>query len=109
MVSLNQRRLSHLGYRVEARTDPVEALEWFRGHGDQVDLVITDTSMPRMAGDQLARELLKLRPELPILLCTGYSDRIDQEKAGKMGIAGFALKPLDTRQLAEMIRQVLDR
>ena len=109
MVSLNQRRLSRLGYRVEVRTDPVEALEWFREHGDQIDLVITDTSMPRLAGDQLARELLRLRPELPILLCTGYSDRIDQEKAGEMGIAGFALKPLDTRQLAEMIRQVLDR
>ena len=108
MVALNRERLERLGYRVETRTDPFEALELFRAHPDRFDLVITDTTMPGMTGDGLAQELMKIKTDVPILLCTGYSDRIDKEKAGKMGIAGFAMKPIDTGELARTVRNLLD-
>ena len=108
-VRLNEQRLDHLGYQVETRTDPVEALELFRSQPDRFDLVITDTTMPHMTGDRLAQEMMKIRPDIPILLCTGYSNRIDKDKAKEMGISGFAMKPLDMGQLARTVRGFLDR
>ncbi len=108
MASLNRERLERLGYRVETRTDPFEALELFRSHPEHFDLVITDTTMPGMTGDGLAQELMKIEPNIPILLCTGYSDRIDRDKADAMGIAGFAMKPLDMVELARTVRELLD-
>lgn len=109
MVSLNRQRLERLGYQVETRTDPFEALALFRSHPERFDLVITDTTMPGMSGDGLSRELMKIEPNIPVLLCTGYSDRVDKDKAKKMGIAGFALKPLDLGELARTVRDLLDR
>ena len=109
LVRLNERRMTQLGYRVEARTDPEEALKSFRSRPDRFNLIITDMTMPRMTGDVLAREAMKIRPDIPILLCTGYSDRIDKEKAKKAGIAGFAMKPLDMAELAGKVRELLDR
>jgi CheY-like chemotaxis protein len=109
MVSLNRQRLKRLGYQVETRTDPFEALALFRSHPERFDLVITDMTMPGMAGDGLAQELMKIEPSIPVLLCTGYSDRIDKDKARRMGIAGFALKPLDLGELARTVRDLLDR
>jgi DNA-binding NarL/FixJ family response regulator len=64
--------------------------------------------MPEMAGDMLARELLSLRPDIPIILCTGHSDRIDAERAAKIGIAGYYMKPLEMKTLAKEVRKVLD-
>ena len=109
MVNLNRQRLERLGYQVETRTDPFEALALFRSHPEGFDLVITDMTMPGLSGDGLAQELMKIRPNIPILLCTGYSDRIDKDKAGEMGIAGYALKPLDLDELARTVRELLDR
>ena len=109
MVSLNRQRLERLGYQVETRTDPFEALALFRSHPGRFDLVITDMTMPGLSGDGLAQKLMKIKPNIPVLLCTGYSDRIDRDKAGKMGIAGYALKPLDLGELARTVRDLLDR
>jgi len=95
--------------QVEARTDPFEALKLFRAYPDRFDLVITDTTMPGMNGDALAQEIVKVRPSIPVLLCTGYSDRIDKDWVGKMGIAGFAMKPLGADELARIVRSLLDR
>ena len=81
MVDLNQQRLERLGYTVTPETDPSEALRLFRSDPDQFDLVITDMTMPKMTGDRLARELLNTRPHMPIILSTGYSDRISEARA----------------------------
>ncbi|MCG6881824.1 MAG: PAS domain S-box protein [Deltaproteobacteria bacterium] len=108
IVRMVSQMLERLGYCVEGMTDSVAALEGFRSNPDGFDLVITDTSMPKMSGDQLAAELIKVRENIPILLCTGHSDTIDEEKAKQMGIRGFAMKPLDKRKLARAVRMALD-
>lgn len=105
MVSQMQERL---GYSVEGMTESVAALERFRSNPDAFDLVITDMAMPKMSGDQLAAELIKVRKDIPILLCTGHSDTIDEAKAKQMGIREFAMKPLDKGKLARLVRHILD-
>ena len=72
------------------------------------DLVISDRGMPNMTGEQLARELISIRPGIPIILCTGFSDENDEKRAKAMGIKGFLMKPVATGDLAEMVRKVLD-
>ena len=81
MVNLNRQRLERLGYEVTGFTDPVEALAFFRSSPDQFDLVITDMTMPHMTGDRLTQEILKIRSDMPIILCTGHSSKISEEKA----------------------------
>ena len=102
--------LERLGYQVDVRTNGVEALEAFRNQSEekQFDLVITDMTMPHLTGIQLAKELLKLDPNLAILLCTGFSEQADAEKAKRIGIQGFLMKPVVLKELAGMVRKVLD-
>ncbi|NOX80717.1 MAG: response regulator [Deltaproteobacteria bacterium] len=92
--------LTYLGYRVTATTSSLEALALFRSQPDAFDLVITDQTMPEMTGVQLAGELLGVRPDLPIILCTGYSSKVDAGVAGDMGIRAFAMKPVGQEKLA---------
>jgi len=99
--------LERLGYEVTAKTSSVEAFELFEAEPDRYDLVITDMTMPHMTGDRLARKLFMIRSDIPVILCTGYSERIDEDKAKEMGIRAFTLKPLVMRDLAVTIRQVL--
>ena len=108
IVKLNQKRLQGLGYQVAGTADPLKALEMFRHRSIQFDLVITDMTMPKMMGDELAAELLKIRPDIPIILCTGFSGHISEEQALKKGIRAFVIKPLEIKELAETIRRVLD-
>jgi signal transduction histidine kinase/CheY-like chemotaxis protein len=103
-----RKTLKYLGYEVVVRTSSIEALELFRVQADQFDLVITDMTMPNMRGDKLAQELLKIRPGIPIILCTGFSEHITEEKAKTMGIREFAMKPLVMKDLARAIRNALD-
>lgn len=107
-ITIGKRTLEFLGYKVTARTSSVEALEAFRAQPDKFDLVITDQTMPNMTGLELAREILEIRPEMPILLCTGYSSLLSEEKFRASGIRGFAMKPLVRQELAEKVRAVLD-
>jgi CheY-like chemotaxis protein len=104
----NHQILERLGYEVTTRTSSIEALELFRTKPDQFDLVITDMTMPKMMGDKLAKELMKVRPDIPIVLCTGFSQRISEEKAKGMGIKAFSMKPFVMRDLAETVRKGLD-
>lgn len=99
--------LTSLGFQVTARQNSAEALELFRARPDSFDLVVTDMTMPNLRGDELARELLKIRPDIPIILCTGYSDLITEEKAREMGIRQFLMKPLSMRDLAQAVRKVM--
>jgi CheY-like chemotaxis protein len=100
--------LQRLGYRTTVRTDSLKALEDFRTHADAYDLVVTDMSMPNMSGDRLAAEMIRIRPDIPIILCTGYSSRISEETARTIGIKAFAMKPLAKEDLAKTVRKVLD-
>lgn len=108
MVNLNRQRLERLGYTVTGAEDPLEALNFFRSNPNQIDLIITDMTMPRMNGDKLAREILKIRPDTPIILCTGYSDKISEETSRRFGIRQYIEKPIEMKDLARTIREVLD-
>ena len=108
LVNIGKNTLETLGYKVTTRTSSIEALELFHARADMFDLVITDMTMPHMTGDELAKELIRIRPEMPIILCTGYSARINQEQALALGIRAFVSKPVLKRQIAEAIRKVLD-
>jgi PAS domain S-box-containing protein len=99
--------LERLGYRVLAFTNSRAALERFRTQPEQYDLVISDQTMPGMTGDELAREILTIRPNLPIILCTGFSEVIDEDKARLLGIKGFLMKPMTRDKLAVAVRQAL--
>lgn len=107
IVEVASNMLTSLGYQVTARKNSVETLEIFRSHPDLFDLVITDMTMPNIRGDDLARELLKIRADIPIILCTGFSEMISEEKARAIGIRRFIMKPLYRMQLARTIREVL--
>ncbi|SPD75753.1 PAS/PAC sensor hybrid histidine kinase (fragment) [uncultured Desulfobacterium sp.] len=108
LVRISTGMLERLGYRVEGRTDPEQALEIFRTSPHDFDLVITDTSMPKMTGDMLAQEITRIRPDMKIIICTGYSELMDETKAEQLGIKSFIMKPLDLRKLANTVREVLD-
>ena len=108
IAEIGRNMLEYLGYEVVVRTSSIEALELFRVQADRFDLVITDMTMPNMTGDKLAQELLRIRPGIPIILCTGFSEHITEEKAKAMGIREFAMKPLVIKDLAESMRRALD-
>ncbi len=108
LANMGKQMLERLGYEVVSRPSSIEALELFRAQPDRFDLVITDMTMPGMTGKKLAEELMKIRPDIPIILCTGYSKDISEEQAKEMGIKAFAMKPLARRDLADTIRKVLD-
>jgi CheY-like chemotaxis protein len=108
IVKLGRQRLERLGYKVEATISPFEALELFRSKPDQYNLVISDLTMPKMTGDKLVKEFLNIRPDIPIILCTGFSEKIDEYKAKAIGAADYIEKPLDKRDFAFKVRRVLD-
>jgi len=109
IVKMGRQRLERLGYKVESTTSPIEALELFRSKPDQFDLVITDLTMPKMTGDKLVKEILNIRSEMPIILCTGFSEKVNGEKAKEIGAFGYIEKPVDKRDLAVAVRRVLDK
>jgi CheY-like chemotaxis protein len=108
LAEVVQGMLTILGYRTSARTSSIEALELFRVKPDQFDLVLTDMTMPNMTGDKLAGKLLEIRPDIPIIMCTGFSEYITKEKAESIGIRELLLKPLVMKELAQAVRRVLD-
>jgi PAS domain S-box-containing protein len=108
IIRLEQMMLERLGYKVTTRTSSPDALDAFRADPLKFDLVISDRGMPNMTGEQLARELISIRPEMPIILCTGFSDENDERRARDLGVKGFLKKPVATGDLAEMVRKVLD-
>ena len=109
LADVGKRMLQRLGYDAVSRTSPIEALELFNAKPDRFDLVITDQTMPGMTGDELARALMLIRPALPVIICTGYSQRIDPKRAAERGIKGFVMKPLLINEMAAAIRQALEK
>jgi len=108
LVSIGKNILESLGYQVESRTSSIEALELFKAMPEKFDLVVTDMTMPNLRGDQLAKQLMEIRPGIPVILCTGFSSMIDEKKALKKGIRAFVFKPFLKHDMAKTIRKVLD-
>ncbi|MBU8848799.1 MAG: response regulator, partial [Desulfobacterales bacterium] len=108
ILSMEKRMLERLGYQVTSRSSSIEALEVFRADPDKFGMVITDLAMPNMPGNKLAVELTGIRSDIPILLCTGFSETMSEEKMVSLGINGVLLKPIVMKDLSRKIREVLD-
>lgn len=108
IVKLVMQGLGLMGYQVQAETDSLRALKIFSESPESYDLVITDMNMPKMTGKQLAVEILKIRPDLPVILCSGYSEPISEQSAEELGIKGYLLKPIGIKELAKTVRTILD-
>jgi CheY-like chemotaxis protein len=106
MISLALRQL---GYRITAFDNSIEALESFQKTPETFDLVITDMTMPNMTGLTLSKEIRKIRADVPIIICTGYSDQINEKKCKIHNIQGYIMKPVGKKELSETIRNVLDK
>jgi PAS domain S-box-containing protein len=107
IVRMSQQMLERLGYHVTARTSSIEALEAFRAGSDRFDLVITDMTMPNMTGVQLSQKLIEIRSDIPVIICTGFSEKISAHKASSIGIRGYVMKPVIRSELAKKIREVV--
>jgi len=107
IVDMLQEMLGSLGYDVAGRYSSYDALQAFRARPDSFDLVITDLTMPHMTGIDLAREILKIRPDTPIILCTGFSEAVNENRTRLLGIKGFLMKPLALRDLAATVNKIL--
>jgi len=108
ILTMERLMLKRLGYQVTSRTSPIEALKAFRTNPNKFDLVITDLAMPNMSGDKLSMELLRIKSDTRIILCTGFSEKITPDVAKAMGVAEILLKPIVKKKLAAKIREVLD-
>jgi PAS domain S-box-containing protein len=108
VIKLGKLMLERLGYHVTELTRSLEALETFIAAPSDFDLVVTDMTMPYMTGDRLARKMLAVRPDIPIIICTGFSERLNPDQAADIGIKGFLMKPVVRSEMASLIREVLD-
>lgn len=109
LAEMGRSMLERLGYSVVVQTDSTQALRDFADHPDAFDLVITDQTMPKVTGMALAEKLLRIRPDIPIVLCTGYSDLVSEETARAKGIRELVMKPVARKEMAEVIHRVLER
>jgi len=109
ITDMTQKMLKHLGYKVETSLNPLQALDLFRSKPDTFDLVITDMTMPQMTGAKLSEKLIEIRSNIPVIICTGHSSLIDEEKAKQLGIAGYVMKPVSMATIAKAIQKVLDK
>jgi len=108
LASLGERLLTQHGYQVTMMLESSEALKLFAANSDRFNLVITDQTMPDLTGEELIQEVKKISPDMPTILCTGYSSKIDEDKAKELGINAFLMKPLDLPKLLQTVRRVLD-
>jgi two-component system cell cycle sensor histidine kinase/response regulator CckA len=108
VVKIEKQMLENLGYKVTGATSAVDALEMFKQSKETYDLVITDMTMPKMTGLDLAVEIKKVRPDIPILLCTGLKEKDIGVSIQKAGIKGYITKPINKREFSKTIRRMLD-
>ena len=108
LAELGEQVLEPLGYKVTTQTKSIEALETFKAQPEKFDLVVTDMTMPDMTGFELAGKLLQTRSDLPIILCSGFSEMVTEEKAKAIGIREFVMKPIDISEMAKIVRRALD-
>jgi len=108
IVKMHQQSLEHIGYKTTARSSSVEALQAFKASPNKYDLIITDMTMPQMTGEKLARAVKEIRPDIPVVLCTGFSERVE-EYGKELAIDGILMKPIDKKEMAETVRDLIDR
>jgi CheY-like chemotaxis protein len=108
IVQMSRIMLQRLGYSVEAWTDPTETLALFKEDPFACDLIITDMTMPQMNGVRLSQAVKAVRPDIPVIICTGNSPYIDEDRAAELGIAACVMKPMVKSEIAQVIREVLD-
>ena len=108
-MDIGKQILNRLGYIVEIQSNPINALNLFRSNPDSFDLIITDMTMPDLNGDKFIQEIKKICPEIPVILCTGFSNRINKEMAENIGIDKYIEKPLNKKEMAIAIREVLEK
>ena len=108
IITIQETMLKLLGYKVTSFTSSTEALMAFRESPNEFDVIITDQTMPKMPGVELAKEMLKIRQDLPVILCTGHSDTVKESDAKAAGCRGYLKKPFDTETLASAVRDVLN-
>ena len=108
ILTTSRMMLAHLGYRVTTSNTAVEALEGLKSGEIICDLVVTDQTMPDLTGLELARETQRIRPGLPVILCTGYSDKVNEDSIRSVGAVGLLMKPVELRDLAILVRRALD-
>jgi PAS domain S-box-containing protein len=108
LVEIGEQMLQSLGYQVVSRTSSLEALKLFQEQSDQFDLVITDMTMPQMTGDKLAGEVIAIRQDIPVIVCTGFSHQIAETKSSDTGIKALLMKPVVRSEMAQVVRKVLD-
>jgi len=101
--------LQSQGYKVYTFSNGIDALKKFKAGSTKFDLVLTDLAMPGLSGDKLAIEILKIHPEMPIILCTGYSEVMTETKAMELGIKKYVQKPMSNRDLSVLIRKILNK
>jgi CHASE1-domain containing sensor protein/CheY-like chemotaxis protein len=110
IVDLQKNMLEQHGYTITTKTSSIEALDYVTGCPEEIDLVITDQSMPEMSGTELIAEIKKIRPDIPVILTTGFSTKVSSEEEAKaMGITEFIMKPVDMRSLVTVVRKALDQ
>jgi len=109
ITKMVKRMFERLGYKIETATTPQDALELFRSNPDHFDLVITDMTMPQMTGVKLSEKLMDIRKDIPIIVCTGHSNLVNEEKAKELGLAAYIMKPIYMQEAAQIIRKVLDK
>jgi signal transduction histidine kinase/ActR/RegA family two-component response regulator len=108
VAQMQGRLLESLGYTVALETDPLKALQLFSAAPDTFDLVLTDMTMPRMNGATLIQNILNIRPDIPVILCTGFSELVNEAKARALGVTAFVMKPLARKSIAKLVRTALD-
>jgi CheY-like chemotaxis protein len=109
IVEISVQMLESLGYEATGLMDSTEALARFARSPEAYDLVMTDMTMPTMTGEVLGQKILSLRPDIPIIICTGYSEKLTEASIRSLGFTGIAYKPLIMKELATIVRQSLDR
>lgn len=109
LVLLWLQVLGNMGYDIKACNSSVEALKLFKERPDDFDIIITDYTMPNMNGEVFSKEILKIRPDIPIILCTGYSHKFDDNKASRIGISAYINKPILKVEITSLIRHLLDK
>jgi CheY-like chemotaxis protein/two-component sensor histidine kinase len=109
LVKMSTSQLEALGYTVSSRTDSLEALALFKRYPDRFDLVVTDMTMPKMTGDELAREIKQIRHDIPVILCTGFSSKITSDNAPQFDIDAFLMKPIIIQDMAKVVHDVMEK
>jgi DNA-binding NtrC family response regulator len=109
LTKVGLEMLKDLGYDAVGATNPLEAMEIFKSRPDGFDLLITDMTMPHLTGDELTKAILQYRPDIPVIICTGFSKFMTGERASALGIRALLMKPVTVEKLSRTIRDVLDR